>query len=476
MKKAEITRIFLSPIIELSMVAGVFFLAYTLRGITDGIPFVQLRIPYIPYEQFIPFIISGVILWAIIFTSTGLYQLRDDTPIYEEIRMVMRASFFWFVGYIGFVYLSTGFLFQWEIPRLIIFYTYIFATLFSVALRIIRHALYSILYQQWYLEKNTIIVIYSKEEERYELESNHTAEYIYLSTNEREEIQGLIRERSVDGIISLAENTTTKAIREIISLARIYGVPFVYPKLLPGSEHLRRRETFFGDMPVIEITSVSISAWERITKRAIDIIGSLCGLIVLSPLFVVIGIIIKIEDSSGPVFFANRRIGQSGQVFSLYKFRYMYWRYSVKDAYGIDEKKDSALKYEEKLKAKSDTRDGPLYKIANDPRKMRFGTVIERLSLDELPQLWNVLKWDMSLVWPRPHQPREVDLYDEEDTQVLTVKPGITGMAQVYGREENSFKDEILLDRHYIENYSLFLDIIIFIRTFMVVIERIWKK
>jgi exopolysaccharide biosynthesis polyprenyl glycosylphosphotransferase len=476
MKKAEITRIFLSPIVELSMIAGVFLLAYMLRGITDGIPFVQLRIPYIPYTQFIPFIISGVILWAIIFTSTGLYQLRDDTPIYEEVRMVMRSSFFWFIGYIGFVYLSTGFLFRGEIPRLIIFYTYIFSTLFSVTLRIIRHTLYSILYQKWYLEKNTIIVIYSKEEERYELESNHTAEYIYLSTSEREQIQGLIRERSVDGIISLAENTTTKAMREIMSLSRIYGVPFVYPKLLPGSEHLRRRETFFGDMPVIEITSVSISAWERITKRAIDIIWSLCGLIILFPLFVVIGIIIKLEDSSGPVFFANRRIGQSGQVFSLYKFRYMYWRYSVKDAYGIDGKKDSALKYEEKLKAKSDTRGWPLYKIVNDPRKMRFGAVIERLSLDELPQLWNVLKWDMSLVWPRPHQPREVDLYDEEDTQVLTVKPGITGMAQVYGREKNTFKDEILLDRHYIENYSLFLDIIIFIRTFMVVIERIWKK
>ncbi len=112
----------------------------------------------------------------------------------------------------------------------------------------------------------------------------------------------------------------------------------------------------------------------------------------LSPLFFIIAIIIKIEDPSGPVFFANRRIGQSGTIFSLYKFRYMYWRYSVKDAYGVDGARDSALKYEEKLKAESDTRDGPLYKIANDPRKMRFGAIIERLSLDELPQLWNVLK------------------------------------------------------------------------------------
>ncbi len=229
-------------------------------------------------------------------------------------------------------------------------------------------------------------------------------------------------------------------------------------------------------MPVIELTSVSISAWERIMKRIIDIVVSGVGLLILSPFFIIIGIVIKLEDPSGPVFFANRRIGQDGRVFSLYKFRYMYWKYSVKDAYGVDETKDSALKYEEKLKAKSDTRDGPLYKIANDPRKMKFGRILERLSLDELPQLYNVLIGDMSLIGPRPHQPREVELYDEEDTQVLTVKPGITGMAQVYGREKNTFKDEIMLDRHYIENYSFWLDIVIFLRTFFVVLTRIYKK
>lgn len=476
MKKAEITRIFLSPIIELSMITGVFFLAYALRSITDGIPFIQLRIPYIWYEQFLPFIISGVILWGIIFAATGLYRIRDDTPIYEEIRMVMRSSFIWFVAYMSFVYLSIGFLFDKELPRLIILYTYIFSTVFSVLIRIMRYALYSILYARWHIKKNTAIVIYAKESERYELESSNTSEYIYLSTNERESIHSMIRDGQVDTIISLAENTTTKIIREIISLARIYGIPFVYPKLLPWVEHLRPRETFFWDMPVIELTSVSISAWERIGKRTIDIIISSIGLILLAPIFVLIGIIIKIEDPSGPVFFANRRIGQSGKIFSLYKFRYMYWKYSVKDAYGIDESKDNALKYEEKLKEKNDTRSGPLYKISNDPRKTRFWTIIEKLSLDELPQLYNVLKWDMSLIWPRPHQPREVDLYDEEDTQVLTVKPGITGMAQVYGREDNSFKKEIMLDRHYIENYSFFLDFIIFMRTFVVVISRIWKK
>ena len=101
----------------------------------------------------------------------------------------------------------------------------------------------------------------------------------------------------------------------------------------------------------------------------------------------------------------------------------MYWKYSIKDAYGVDSTSDDALKYEESLKKKYDTRQGPLYKIHDDPRKMKFGKVIEKLSLDELPQLFNVLIGQMSLIGPRPHQPREVSLYDEEDKQVLIVKP-----------------------------------------------------
>ncbi len=154
----------------------------------------------------------------------------------------------------------------------------------------------------------------------------------------------------------------------------------------------------------------------------------------------------------------------------------MYWKYSVKDAYGVKENEDEALKYEENLKKDNDTRDGPLYKIKNDPRKTRFGKILEKFSIDELPQLYNVLIGNMSLVGPRPHQPREVELYDEDDYQVLTIKPGITGMAQVYGRERNTFDEEIRLDRYYIENYSFFLDIAILMRTAGVILTRAWKK
>ena len=106
---------------------------------------------------------------------------------------------------------------------------------------------------------------------------------------------------------------------------------------------------------------------------------------------------------------------------------------------------------------------------------MWFGRIIEKLSIDELPQLWNVLRGDMSLIGPRPHQPREIELYNESDKQVLTIKPGITGMAQVYGRDKNTFREEITLDTYYIEHYSAALDIAILLRTLLVVIQRVWK-
>ena len=123
------------------------------------------------------------------------------------------------------------------------------------------------------------------------------------------------------------------------------------------------------------------------------------------------------------MIYKNRRIGQNGKIFTLYKFRYMYWRYCVKEEYISDGMRDEGLEFEEALKKTRDSRNGPLYKIQNDPRKMKFGTIIEKFSIDELPQLFNVLIGDMSIVGPRPHQPREVALYEESDKQVLTIKP-----------------------------------------------------
>lgn len=192
-------------------------------------------------------------------------------------------------------------------------------------------------------------------------------------------------------------------------------------------------------------------------KRMMDIIGALIGLALLSILFIVIAIIIKLEDPKGPIFFKQKRIGLNGQEFNMYKFRSM-----VSNA-------EELLK---ELLEKNET-TGAMFKMKNDPRVTRVGQFIRKTSIDELPQLWNVLKGEMSLVGPRPPLPREVKEYTEYDKQRLLVVPGCTGLWQVSGRSKLGFEEMVQLDLVYIENRNLFFDIKIIFLTFR---ELFWSK
>ncbi len=469
-------RLVLIPIIELLFVFLSFITWYRLRSMTDGIPFVHLRIPYISPEQFLPFIILGCILWGVIMWSYWLYNIRSNTPLFEEIRKVVKYSTLWFVVYISFVYLTTGFLFSKEIPRLIIFYVYFLSTFFSILGRIFFHHITSYLRKIGNIKKETLLILWNEEwKEPLSLEKNEYT-YIFYDLDNISPITELIRLWKINGVLNMTEDVHSNKMRDIIKLTRIYGIPFLYPKYLPSVQRDLWKESFILWIPCIEVSSLSISFWEIILKRVFDILIWVSSIIIFSPIFIIISIAIKIEDPSGPIIFKNRRIGKNGKIFDLYKFRYMYWKYSIKDAYWVKKDYDDALKYEEELRQLHDSRKWPLYKIQNDPRIMKMWRIIERLSLDELPQLFNVLIGNMSLIGPRPHQPREVEHYSEEDKQVLIISPGITGMAQVYGRENNSFEKEVSLDRYYIENYSFLLDILIFIRTFFVILGRIWQK
>ncbi len=198
-------------------------------------------------------------------------------------------------------------------------------------------------------------------------------------------------------------------------------------------------------------------------KRILDILGALFGLILFSPILILTAIAIKL-DSRGTILFKYlddgsrvKRVGQHGRLFNFVKFRSM--------RSGTD-----SLRYMEL--ARHNTRNGgPLIKIKDDPRVTKVGKFIRKYSIDELPQLWNVLVGDMSLVGPRPHLPEEVRLYENHERVVLNVKPGITGLAQVNGRSRLTFKQEITWDSSYIEHWSLWLDIKILLKTIPVVLK-----
>lgn len=186
-------------------------------------------------------------------------------------------------------------------------------------------------------------------------------------------------------------------------------------------------------------------------KRCIDIIGSLAGLVLLSPIFLITAVWVKV-DSRGPVFFAQERVGKDGKPFIMYKFRSMC----------IDAEN---MLY--KLKSKNEM-SGPMFKIKKDPRITKVGRFIRKTSIDELPQLYNVLMGDMTLVGPRPNLPQEVKEFTLYQRQKLLVKPGITCYWQVMGRNSIDFDDWMKLDIKYVKERSTMLDIKLIFKTFWV--------
>jgi len=207
-----------------------------------------------------------------------------------------------------------------------------------------------------------------------------------------------------------------------------------------------------GDLPLICLHAERLPAVNLVLKRLVDIFVSGLALVGLAPLLAAIAALIKL-DSSGPILYSAKRAGRKGRIFSCYKFRTM-----VTNA--------DALKM--RLR-QSNERSGPCFKIANDPRVTRVGAYLRRYSLDELPQLWNVLRGEMSLVGPRPHPVEEVAAYEMRHLGRLDVTPGMTGLWQVIGRRDPSFERNMELDRKYIQTWNLGLDMRILLKTFLVV-------
>ena len=201
----------------------------------------------------------------------------------------------------------------------------------------------------------------------------------------------------------------------------------------------------------IENESTRGFSFYEVIKRVIDVVCSFVGVLVLSPLFVVIAIIIKFT-SKGPVFFSQKRVGRDGKEFKMYKFRSMVV---------------NAEELKEKLAAQNEM-SGPMFKMKDDPRVTMVGKLIRKTSIDELPQLWNVFKGDMSLVGPRPSLPKEVAQFEEWMHKRLDVKPGLTCYWQVSGRNNIDFEDWMKLDIRYVKERNLWIDIKLIFKTVFV--------
>ena len=260
------------------------------------------------------------------------------------------------------------------------------------------------------------------------------------------------KKRGIDEIIQTNPKLAKKKTLKIKRFADEAKIDFKYVPDFFGTQATNIDVRPLAGFPLVELKRTPLDGWGRILKRSLDIIGSFLSIIIFLPLFSIVAIAIKI-DSRGPVFVKLKRVGNKNQ-FYMYKFRSMV---------------DNAHKMKKKLLQYSE-RKGPLFKMKDDPRITRVGRFLRKTRIDELPNFFNVLRGEMSLVGPRAHEPEEVAQYEKKHKKVLAIKPGVTGMAQVSGGAELEFDDEVKLDTYYIENWSLKLDLQILFRTIVIVI------
>jgi exopolysaccharide biosynthesis polyprenyl glycosylphosphotransferase len=282
------------------------------------------------------------------------------------------------------------------------------------------------------------------------------------------QLAGMRGHNLLDGIILAEPSMSREEILKIKEFCDDHHLSFRYVADLLGREGAIVETVMLGSVPVVCVKRTPLEGWGAIAKRIFDLTGAIILALILSPLLAAIAIVIKLT-SKGPIIFKNERVGEHGKLFNTFKFRSMYSEHSVGKQFNNQE---AALKLEEKLIEEKSIKTGPIYKIKNDPRVTPVGRFLRAASLDELPQLFNVIGGSMSLVGPRPHQPREVAKYLQSQKRVLAIKPGITGLAQIGGRSDIPFEEEIRLDNYYIEHWTPYLDLIILTKTPFAVFSR----
>lgn len=279
-----------------------------------------------------------------------------------------------------------------------------------------------------------------------------------------DEIRRLARERRISQVLVARDDLTRGRLVELAHDWLGEGVQVTLASSAFEVMVARASGDLLGGVPVVELQRSPQRGWRLRAKRLIDVTAVVLGSPIVVPLVAVVAAAIRI-GSPGPVFYRQTRMGRRGQPFTLYKFRSMV----------VDNNDEAHREYIASLmrgEAAAVGENGEtVYKLVDDPRVTRIGAFLRRFSLDELPQLWNVVRGDMSLVGPRPCLPYEWDLYEEWQKHRLDVLPGITGLWQVCGRSQVTFEEMVLLDLHYIANWSVSLDLVLLGRTLPVVVS-----
>ncbi|MBU1032558.1 MAG: sugar transferase [Patescibacteria group bacterium] len=445
---------------------GAYLLRFS-RFVTEVRPVLQ----DVPFAEYIQTVSVFVAIWILLFILAGLFSTRPRKAWNEFGRIALACT-------AGTMLLIAIVFFQREIAtsRFIVLAVWIFSILFVTLERLSLRTMRHMLLKAQIGHKKVVIIGKStaadKIAEEYKMQPilGFTVIKKFADWNDetKHALDKLRKKQPID-VIVLADPDLPKSMAlDLIAYTEQEHITFNYLADLFAARFSNIEVSTSTGLPIIEVKRTPLDGWGRIAKRAFDILFSLIVLIITSPVQIILMLAILIEDGM-PLIFQNIRVGEEGDAFKLYKLRSMYRKYSIGPQFS---KQKERLELEEKLIEEKSIKQGPVYKIAEDPRVTKVGKFIRRWSLDELAQFWNVLKGDMSVVGPRPHQPREVEKYLPQQRRVLAIRPGITGLAQISGRSDLEFEDEIKLDAWYIENWSLWLDLYIVLKTPFTILYR----
>ncbi|HHH12477.1 MAG TPA: sugar transferase, partial [Candidatus Moranbacteria bacterium] len=428
MKRSELFFSLLRVPTDFAMLLAAAAAAFVLRDILPRWLDIPERLFEFPFEKFMIIAVATAPFFLLLYALEGLYDIRVTKKFTGEIWSVTRATT---IGLM--VIIVAGFLNRdWFSSRIIILSGWVLAIIFVVAARVALREI-----QRWLLVKKGIgthrVLLLgaggaSKTIRRYI--STHPASgykvVAQLETPHLREIKEIRRRKGVDEIIVADASLPDSVMEKLIDYCHLNDITV---RFVPTSLQMTSFDfTTFAGEPLITVKHTPLDGWGRVFKRVFDVVAATILIVLFAPVMLILAWLIKRQDPDGPVVYKNERIGAGGKKFFVYKFRYMRWKYCItKENPAWRE----ALEFEKKLIATRSVRQGPLYKIKDDPRKTKIGSFIERYSLDELLQLFNVLQGSMSLVGPRPHQEREVEKYRRRHRRLLTIKPGLTGLAQV---------------------------------------------
>jgi exopolysaccharide biosynthesis polyprenyl glycosylphosphotransferase len=410
---------------------------------------------------------TAIPVWVGIFAADGLYAVRRHASS-EEFRRILSAVS---VGVMLVVAIS--FWSKESFSRGWLAMTWIFAILLVMVTRLGWHRFIRRANATGELTLRTLIVGTNEEAERLAEQMSPAGNGLDLIGHvetmssqpgldgvpvigDLSDLSDVVRASRADCVFVASSAVRVEDMRRVTTLARQQGVEVRVSANLPELSSTRLSVQSFAGLMTLSVQPVRLSRPKAVVKRAFDLLLAAGAIVITAPVWLVTAIAVKVS-SHGPVFFRQVRVGRNGKPFTVLKFRTMV---------------NGAEEVLAELRALNEA-SGPLFKMRDDPRVTRVGKFLRRWSLDELPQLWNVVRGDMSLVGPRPPLPEEVETYEQDwHFDRLEVLPGITGLWQVSGRSNLSFDDYMRLDLSYVENWSLGFDVFILAKTLPALLSR----